>query len=198
MSAEVRFRGESGRAVDGPAMSPFDPERTLAPDYPTKPNWGYFPSRPGRKMLIRGHTSALVLRREQRKPSWPRKALALHMRTGLGPFFVLLAMAEQQGLFGKYGVDVRSVAVKGAKVPRLTADMPLGMIGEPAALLQAAEGADLCASSRLSAKSVLSGHLRCTTRHQDSGRFARQAPGCARDWRRTVDINDPCPRTVGA
>jgi ABC-type taurine transport system substrate-binding protein len=55
----------------------------------------------------------------------------------------LLAIAEQQKLFGKYGLDVRSVAIKGATVPRLTADIPLGMIGEPPALLQAAEGVDL-------------------------------------------------------
>ena len=54
---------------------------------------------------------------------------------GTGSFLVLLALAEQQGLFREYGVDVRSVAIKGATVPRLTADMPLGMIGEPAALL---------------------------------------------------------------
>jgi ABC-type nitrate/sulfonate/bicarbonate transport system substrate-binding protein len=77
---------------------------------------------------------------------------------GTGSFLVLLAMAEQQGLFGKYGVDVRSVAVKGATVPRLTADMPLGMIGEPAALLQAAEGADLRLVASFS-DIKLSGHL---------------------------------------
>jgi ABC-type nitrate/sulfonate/bicarbonate transport system substrate-binding protein len=63
---------------------------------------------------------------------------------GTGSFLVLLAIAEQKGLFEKYGVDVRSVAVEGATVPRLTAETPLGMIGgEQAALLQAAEGAGL-------------------------------------------------------
>lgn len=63
---------------------------------------------------------------------------------GTGSFLVLLALAEQEALFQKYGIDdVRSLGVKGATVPRLTADMPLGMIGEPAALLQATEGADL-------------------------------------------------------
>ena len=71
------------------------------------------------------------------------KDVSIAYADGTGSFLVLLAMAEQQGLFGKYGVDVRSVAVKCATVPRLTADMPLGMIGEPAALLQAAEGADV-------------------------------------------------------
>ena len=77
---------------------------------------------------------------------------------GTGSFLVLLALAEQQGLFRKYGVNVRSVPIKGATVPRLTADMPLGMIGEPAALLQAAEGADLRLVASFS-DIKLSGHL---------------------------------------
>ena len=71
------------------------------------------------------------------------KEVCLAYAEGTGSFLVLLAMAEQQGLFKKYGVGVRSVAIRGAMVPRLSADMPLGMIGEPAALLQAAEGAGL-------------------------------------------------------
>ena len=87
-----------------------------------------------------------------------RKDVSVAYAEGTGSFLVLLAMAEQQGLFGKYGVDVRSVAVKGATVPRLTADMPLGMIGEPAALLQAAEGADLRLVASFS-DIKLSGHL---------------------------------------
>lgn len=86
------------------------------------------------------------------------KDVSIAYAEGTGSFLVLLAMAEQQGLFGKYGVDVRSVAVKGATVPRLTADMPLGMIGEPAALLQAAEGADLRLVASFS-DIKLSGHL---------------------------------------
>ena len=75
-----------------------------------------------------------------------------------GSFLVLLAVAEQQGLFGKYGVNVRSEGVKGATVPRLTADWALGMIGEPAALLQATEGADLRLVASFS-DIKLSGHL---------------------------------------
>ncbi|MEQ1714688.1 MAG: ABC transporter substrate-binding protein, partial [Hyphomicrobium sp.] len=77
---------------------------------------------------------------------------------GTGSFLVLLAMAEQQGLFERYAVNVRSVAIKGATVPRLTADMPLGMIGEPAALLQAADGANLRLVASFS-DIKLSGHL---------------------------------------
>ncbi len=86
------------------------------------------------------------------------KDVGLAYADGTGSFLVLLAMAEQQRLFGKYGADVRSVAIKGATVPRLTADMPLGMIGEPAALLQAAEGADLRLVASFS-DIKLSGHL---------------------------------------
>jgi ABC-type nitrate/sulfonate/bicarbonate transport system substrate-binding protein len=71
------------------------------------------------------------------------KDVSIAYADATGSFLVLLAVAEQQGLFRKYGINVRSVAIKGATVPRLTADMPLGMIGEPAALLQVAEGADL-------------------------------------------------------
>src|SRR5262245_19945869 len=77
---------------------------------------------------------------------------------GTGSFLVLLAVAEQEALFQKYGVNVRSVGIKGATVPRLTADMPLGMIGEPAALLQATEGADLRLVASFS-DIKLSGHL---------------------------------------
>jgi ABC-type nitrate/sulfonate/bicarbonate transport system substrate-binding protein len=86
------------------------------------------------------------------------KDVRLAYADGTGSFLVLLAMAEQQRLFAKYGVDVRSVAIKGATVPRLTAGMPLGMIGEPAALLQAAEGADLRLVASFS-DIKLSGHL---------------------------------------
>jgi ABC-type nitrate/sulfonate/bicarbonate transport system substrate-binding protein len=86
------------------------------------------------------------------------KDVSIAYADGTGSYLVLLAVAEQQGLFGKYGVNVRSVAVKGATVPRLTADMPIGMIGEPAALLQAADGADLRFVASFS-DIKLSGHL---------------------------------------
>ena len=45
------------------------------------------------------------------------KGVSIAYADGTGSFLVLLAMAEQQGLFEKYGVDVRSVAIKGATVP---------------------------------------------------------------------------------
>jgi ABC-type nitrate/sulfonate/bicarbonate transport system substrate-binding protein len=75
-----------------------------------------------------------------------------------GSFIVLLAIAQQQGFFAKFGVDAQSVAAKGAVVPRLTNETPIGMIGEPAALLQSAGGADLRIVASFS-EINLSGHL---------------------------------------
>jgi len=75
-----------------------------------------------------------------------------------GSFILLLAVAQQQGFFKKFGVDAQSIAARGAVVPRLTSETPIGMIGEPAALLQAAEGADLRIIASFS-NINLSGHL---------------------------------------
>ena len=86
------------------------------------------------------------------------KEVTIAYAEGTGSFLVLLAIAEQQGLFKRRGVNVRSAATKGATVPLLSADMPLGMIGEPAALLQAAKGADLRLVASFS-DIRLSGHL---------------------------------------
>lgn len=86
------------------------------------------------------------------------KGVSIVYADGTGSFLVLLAIAEQEGLFQKYCVNVRAVGIKGATVPRLTADLPLGMIGEPAALLQATEGADLRLVASFS-DIKLSGHL---------------------------------------
>src|SRR3990172_9170066 len=62
---------------------------------------------------------------------------------GTGSFIVLLPIAQQQGFFRKFGVDPRCLAIRGATGPRLTREPPVGLIGEPAALLQAADGADV-------------------------------------------------------
>ncbi len=80
-----------------------------------------------------------------------------------GSFLVLLGVAQQQGFFKKLGIDVQPVATRGAAVPRLTGETPIGLIGEPAALLQAAEGAELRIVASLSSIK-LSGHL--VARHE--------------------------------
>jgi NitT/TauT family transport system substrate-binding protein len=77
---------------------------------------------------------------------------------GTGSFIVLLPIAEQQGFFRKFGVDPRCIAIRGATVPRLTRETPMGLIGEPAALLQAADGADVKIVASFSSTN-LSGHL---------------------------------------
>lgn len=87
-----------------------------------------------------------------------RKEVNVVYADGTGSFLVLLEVARQQGLFHKLGVDVRLIAVHGATVPLLTRDTPMGLIGAPAALLQAADGADLRLVASFSTTSV-SGHL---------------------------------------
>ena len=87
-----------------------------------------------------------------------RKQVSVVHAGGTGSFLVLLEVARQQGLFHKLGVDVRPVAVHGATVPLLTTDAPMGLIGAPAALLQAADGVDLRLVASFSTTN-LSGHL---------------------------------------
>lgn len=75
-----------------------------------------------------------------------------------GSSLVLLAIAIQQQLFEKHGVEIEPVLVRGATVPCITPDTPIGLIGEPAAILQATEGSDLRIVASLSS-TPLSGHL---------------------------------------
>ena len=75
-----------------------------------------------------------------------------------GSFVVLLEIARTQALFGKRGIEVRALPTRGAAVPRLSDEAPLGLIGAPAALLQVADGVDLKLIATLSTTN-LSGHL---------------------------------------
>ena len=93
---------------------------------------------------------------EQTPPA--RSRLSLVFAEATGSFLVLLAIAQQQRLFEKRGVVIDAVPARGATVPRVTGDNPVGLIGEPAALLQAAQGADLRIVASLSSTPV-SGHL---------------------------------------
>jgi len=76
----------------------------------------------------------------------------------IGSFLVVLAVAQQERLFEKYGVSIDPVPARGATVPRVTPDTPMGLIGEPAGILQAAGGADLRILASLGSI-PLSGHL---------------------------------------
>jgi ABC-type nitrate/sulfonate/bicarbonate transport system substrate-binding protein len=75
-----------------------------------------------------------------------------------GSFLVLLAIAQQQRLLEKHGLEVHAIAARGATVPTLTNDVPIGFIGEPAAILQAAGGNDVRIVASFS-RTSLSGHL---------------------------------------
>lgn len=75
-----------------------------------------------------------------------------------GSFLVLLTIAQQQRLFEKHGLEIRPVITRGPNVPRLTGDAPVGLIGEPAAILQTAEGRDLKIVASFF-RASLSGHL---------------------------------------
>jgi hypothetical protein len=106
-----------------------------------------------------------------RGDSYAENGVSIAYADGTGSFLVLLAVAEQEAFFQKYGLNVRSIGVKGATVPRLTADMPLGMIGEPAVLLQATGGADLREMAGELDVAERSDKARCPTR--DQGAFGR-------------------------
>jgi ABC-type nitrate/sulfonate/bicarbonate transport system substrate-binding protein len=56
---------------------------------------------------------------------------------------ILLTIAQKQGLFRKHGAEIQLVPVNGVEVPRLTPRNPIAYIGAPAALMGAADGADL-------------------------------------------------------
>ena len=76
----------------------------------------------------------------------------------IGSYLVLLEIARQQRFLEKHGTPVEPVPARGATVPRVTRDTPLGLIGEPAAILQVAEGTDLRIVASFSS-TPLSGHL---------------------------------------
>jgi ABC-type nitrate/sulfonate/bicarbonate transport system substrate-binding protein len=75
-----------------------------------------------------------------------------------GSFLVLLAIAQQQKLFEKHGLEVHAVVTQGATVPTVTGDAPIGFIGEPAAILQTADGNDVKIVASFS-RTPLSGRL---------------------------------------
>jgi ABC-type nitrate/sulfonate/bicarbonate transport system substrate-binding protein len=67
----------------------------------------------------------------------------LHVGSTIPCAAILLYVAAQQGIFARYGLEVRLVFVPGTEIPELSAATPFGFIGAPAALLRAAGGAEL-------------------------------------------------------
>lgn len=86
------------------------------------------------------------------------KVVDIIFAEGTGSYMVLLEIAQKQDYFGKRGIGVRAWPTRGAAVPRLSEEAPLGLIGAPAALLQVADGVDLKIVATLSTTN-LSGHL---------------------------------------
>ena len=76
----------------------------------------------------------------------------------VGPGVIPLVIAHDQRLFANQSIEPRLVPLGPASPPRLTAENPIGLFGAPAALLQAAHGADLKILATL-ATARLSGHL---------------------------------------
>jgi ABC-type nitrate/sulfonate/bicarbonate transport system substrate-binding protein len=113
----------------------------------------------GRSLLLAQHRPGPLNPRSimQEAPTG-RKQVSLMFAEATGSFLVLLEIAREQALFEKLGIDVRPVPASGATVPRLSDEVPLGLIGAPAALLQVVEGADLRLIATLSTTN-LSGHL---------------------------------------
>jgi ABC-type nitrate/sulfonate/bicarbonate transport system substrate-binding protein len=76
----------------------------------------------------------------------------------VGPGAVPVTIAHEQGLFAKQAVEPRLVISGPTTAARVTAENPIGFFGAPAALLQAAQGAELKILATLATARV-SGHL---------------------------------------
>jgi len=60
-----------------------------------------------------------------------------------GSWLTPLILAQQQRIFSRHNIDVSLIPAVGATVPRVSDAVPFGLIGAPAALIQAAHGTDL-------------------------------------------------------
>jgi ABC-type nitrate/sulfonate/bicarbonate transport system substrate-binding protein len=111
-----------------------------------------------RLFLAQHHPGALNRSSIVQEVTTGRKQVGIIFAEATGSFLVLLEIAREQALFEKFGIDIRPVPARGATVPRLSDEVPLGLIGAPAALLQVADGAELRLIATLSTTN-LSGHL---------------------------------------
>jgi hypothetical protein len=101
--------------------------------------------RSGRASAFRGDKVTMFLAQEIKMTATVAALQPVNLvyAEATGSFLVLLAIAQQQRFFEKHGVEIQATGARGATVPRLTNDIPVGFIGEPAAILQAADGNDV-------------------------------------------------------
>jgi ABC-type nitrate/sulfonate/bicarbonate transport system substrate-binding protein len=68
---------------------------------------------------------------------------AIAFPEAIGSWITPLFVAKQQEMFRKRNIEMDLVPAAGASVPRVSEAVPFGLVGAPAALIQAAHGTDL-------------------------------------------------------
>ena len=120
--------------------------------------------------------------------SKPAPVNMLHLGA-VGISAIVLLVAERQNFFRKHGVDVQLVPVRGTRIPKPTDEHPVGHIGAPAAIMNAAGGSELriiasLDSGRLSNHLVVSPSIR-TPQDLRGKRLGARVTGAAL-WIHTV------------
>jgi ABC-type nitrate/sulfonate/bicarbonate transport system substrate-binding protein len=76
-------------------------------------------------------------------PALSQTTTAIVFPEAIGSWLTPMFVAQEQGMFRTRNIDVSLVAASGASVPRVKDNIPFGLVGGPAALIQAAHGTDL-------------------------------------------------------
>lgn len=76
-------------------------------------------------------------------PAQSQSKISIAFPEAIGSWLTPLVLAQQLGIFRKHNIEVNFVPAVGATVPRVSDAVPFGLIGAPAALIQAQQGTDL-------------------------------------------------------
>ncbi len=87
--------------------------------------------------------TAVLLSIARSPPANSQTRTAITFPEAIGSWLTPLFLAQEQGIFSRHNIDVSLVPAAGATVPRVTDATPFGLIGAPAALIQAEHGTDL-------------------------------------------------------
>lgn len=79
----------------------------------------------------------------ENSPAVSQTTTAITYPEAIGSWITPLIVAGQQGIFRKNNIEMNLIPAVGATVPRLSEAIPFGLIGAPAALIQASRGTDL-------------------------------------------------------